>query len=255
MTDAPDSGVLNINVKDTLRFFDEKPVWAGKNVTAIVGMIGEDLNAACFRHYMESKGAKVTVLQDTVGTGGSKGPRLDRWIIVDWDWPDGRSRTVFQTEIKNWSAFAIGGEKLSVQASRKEVAKYKKGRWESKWDPKHGTLRTKDIAKVLVPMKPPSYLEQERENLRPLLIFWEAVGPSRPANNHLFCKPGPTYNFPFTPPSTWPELGPCEFPELWVFSVSSYLRSLPDATIELQMPNAADRLGILDRLFFTTPAT
>ena len=243
MTDTPSSDLVKINVKEILSFFDEKPDWSIKHATSVVGVIGEDLNAACFQRYMESNGAKATVLQDPVGTGKRKGPRLDRWIKVDC--PHG-SRTLFQTEIKNWSAHAIGGETLPVDASHAEVTKYKQKRWKDKWDSRKRTLKNDYIAKVMVPMKPPSDLGLKEENIRPLLIFWEALGPK--ARSHLFCMTNLTYNFPFNIPSTWPNSMTYEFPELWVFSVSSYLRSIKDAIIELPMPNVASRLQALERL-------
>ncbi len=104
-------------VKELLHFFDEKPDWSRGQATSVVGVIGEDLNTACFQSYLESTGGSAKVLTDTksskplsVTTGKQKGPRLDRWMDVNW--PDGSS-TVFQTEIKNWSAHAIGGKVLS----------------------------------------------------------------------------------------------------------------------------------------------
>ena len=68
------SEFVTINVEETLRFFDEKPDWSIKQATGVVGVVGEDLNAACFQRYVESKGAKATVLCNSVTTGGRKGP-------------------------------------------------------------------------------------------------------------------------------------------------------------------------------------
>ena len=242
---ASSSELVMINVKEILSFFDEKPDWSINHVSGVAGVVGEDLNVSCFQRYIESSGAKVTVRADPVTTGRRKGPRLDRWIVVDW--PDER-RTVFQTEIKSWSAHAFGGRMLPVRATPEEVAKYKRPRWQMMWDSRRRTLTFKEIGKVLVPMKPPADLEGQ--DILPLLIFWEALGPPDQAERHLFIMEGPTGGFPFTPPPTWPDAG--KFPALWVFSVSSYLRSIPDACIELRMPVAADRLRILKRLFSNT---
>ena len=235
---------VTINVEEILRFFDEKPEWAIGHVAGVVGVVGEDLNVSCFQRYIESSGAKVTVRADPVTTGRRKGPRLDRWIVVEW--PDGR-RTVFQTEIKSWSAHAFGGRMLPVRATPEEVAEYKRPRWQMMWDSTRRTLTFKEVAKVLVPMKPPADLEGEE--ILPLLIFWEALGSPDQAGRHLFKTEGPTGGFPFTPPPTWPDAG--KFPALWVFSVSSYLRSIRDTDIELRMPNAARRIEIIGKLFST----
>ena len=248
-TDGSDGGssseFVAINVEEVLRFFDEKPDWSIKQVAAVVGVVGEDLNAACFQHYVESTmGAKVTVRTDPVTTGRRKGPRLDRWIVVDW--PD-KARTAFQTEIKSWSAHAFGGRTLPVRATPEQVAEYKRPRWQMMWDRDRRTLTFREIAKVLVPMKPPCDLGADE--ILPLLIFWEVLGRPDQAESHLFKAEGPTGGFSFDPPATWPPAG--TFPALWVFSVSSYLRSIRDTSVELHMPNAARRLQILRRLFST----
>ncbi len=251
-----DVSLLRINVKEVLRFFDEKPDWSDKHATGVVGIVGEDLNTACFQHYIKSKGGVARVLREPkpdkplkVTTGKPTGPRLDRWIKVDWA---DESKTVFQAEIKNWSAWAIGGEILRVDATPDEVDNYKHARWEGRWHtPKH-TLRASHTAKVLVRMKPPHGVDKET-TIRPLLILWEAIAPRDQTNNHLFCINAPTLDFPFSLPPTWPNPYKSPelwgFPELWIFSVSSYLRSVSDASIELNMPDAVARLGILSRLF------
>lgn len=239
---ACSSPTLSVNRKELLRFFDEKPPESKGQATSIVGVVGEDLNAACFQHYLESRGATVCVRNQPVTTGEQKGPRLDRWIDVTCS---DESRIVFQTEIKNWSAHAVGGKTLLTLASPSEERDYKQARWKHHWDTQCRTLKDKSTAKVLVRMQPPQGIDEEV--IRPLLIFWEAIGPAEQANDHLFKVGSPTFVFPFPRPEGWPET--CEFSELWVFSVSSYLRSLPDAAIELCMPNAANRLQILGRLF------
>ena len=205
-------------------------------------MVGEDLNTACFKSHMESVGPSAEILLRAgsdrplpVTTGRQKGPRLDRWIRVDWQ--DG-SKTVFQTEIKNWSAHAFGGSVLPVEATRKEVKDYKQTRWERHWDRRRRVLKHPETKKVLVSMKPPGGVEPKI--VRPLLIFWEAIGPRSQAGKHLF---------KVALPKTF------EFPELWVFSVSSYLRSVlgtnTEDSIELEMSASAARLRILNRLFST----
>ena len=248
---ASSLSLVTANVEGLLRFFDEKPDWSKKHATGIVGIVGEDLNAACFQHYLKSKGARADVLRYPgsnrplpVTTGNLKGPRLDRWIEVVW--ADG-SKTVFQTEIKNWSAHAFGGKSLSTSATPEEVTNHSQARWEVHWHSRRRTLKGANTAKVMVRMKPPAGVDQK--NIRPLLIFWEAMGPRSQAGNHLFKVDNPTRDFPFELPSTWPS--PYGFPDLWIFSVSSYLRSIRDVSIELDMPDASLRLQILNSLFST----
>ena len=246
MASDPFSPLVTISPKEVLRFFDEKPPWSSKQATSIVGIVGEDLGAACFQHYLKSRKASSCVRESPVTTGRQRGPRLDRWIDVDW--PDG-SRTVFQTEIKNWSAHAVGGKVLPVSATHAEVTDYRQERWEHLWSKNLHTLNRHDTAKVLLRMNPPGDID--KSIIRPLLIFWEAVGPR--GEDHLFRMDDLTCNFGFPLPGTWPnpENHPdrWDFNELWVFSVSSYLRSIREARIELNMPNAARRIQILDNLF------
>lgn len=247
MKSVASSPQVTINPRELLRFFDEKPAWSIGHATSVVGIAGEDLNAACFQHYLEARCAKVRVLDTPVTTGQTRGPRLDRWIDVAWS---SGSRTVFQTEIKNWSAHAVGGKVLPVSASPEEVAVYKQARWERRWDEERQTLNWHPTAKVLVRMKPPEGIDER--SIRPLLILWEAIGPRDKAEDHLFSV-NVTCDFNFPLPSTWPTPNErpnlWDFQELWVFSVSSYLRSIPEASVELYMPNVAHRLGVLERMF------
>ena len=239
---------VTINRKELLTFFDEKPEWSRKQATAIVGVVGEDLNATCFLHYLTSIGAKANILNCPVTTSRPKGPRLDRWIDVKWR--DG-SRTVFQTEIKNWSAHALGGKTLGINASPEDVEKYKEARWKHRWDMEHHTLRrsrsVKKLAKALVRMNPPEGRGVDEKIVSPLIIFWEALGPRDNSDDHLF-RVEVSPRFQFEIPDTWPT-DHSDFQELWVFSVSSYLRSLNVDTIELRMPIATQRLSILGQLF------
>lgn len=236
--DAVDTGTLTVNRLALLKFLDVKSDYSRGHATGVVSVVGEDLNAACFRRYAESKGAVVEVLPNPVTTGQKQGPRLDRWIKADW--PDG-NRILYQAEIKNWSAHAIGGKNLPVDAKPQKVADYKQDRWKRHWNSKSSILKGNSCAKVLVPMQRPGGLEAR--TIRPLLIFWEALGP-QDADDHLFRVAARRPHYPDLPKFTEPT-------ELWVFSVSSYLRSLTDETICLPMPNAARRLRALTGMFAT----
>ena len=240
MASAPTSLDLTASVEGLLRFFDEKPEWSEGHATGEVGVVGEDLSTACIMHYLKSRGAGGAVVMRhssnqpyPVSTGRQKGPRLDRWIQVDWG---NGSITVFQTEIKNWSAHSLSGKILSIGATPEEVALHKQERWDLRWD--GSKLRPAHAAKVLVRMKPPSGIDPKR--VRPLLIFWEPIGPRSQSDDHLFHIALPRAAD-----------GSDDFPELSVFSVSSYLRSFQGTQthIELHMPNTACRLSILSKLF------
>ena len=230
--------LVTVNVEELVRFLDEKPSWSVGHATAVVGIAGEDLGAACFGHYVQSKGGTAEILKKAgtcrprpVTTGKKKGPRLDRWIRTEW--PGGS--LVFQAEIKSWSAHAIGGRVLPVGATREEVKDYKQERWQRHWNPEQSRLRGPHTLKVLLRMKVPGGVDPEC--VRPLLILWEALAPGDQAGEHLF--------------SVRLSDGLFEFPELWVFSVSSYLRGVlerGEKVLRLAMPDTASRLESLKRI-------
>ena len=231
---------VTVQVEDLLRFFDEKPDWSLKRATSVVGIAGEELNAACFQHYVKSKGGSACVLREyktdkplPVTTGKMKGYRLDRWIRVAWS--DG-SVFVYQVEIKNWSAHAIGGRIIPVAVTAEELRATKVTLWRRHWDEGRHCLRWTGTSKVLTRMSVPDGVDKCA--VRPLLIFWEALAPEGEMDKHLF-------NVKVA------EDSPGDFKDLWVFSVSSYLRSVQASTLDLDMPETASRLGVLRRLFQT----
>ena len=229
---------LVVDVQETICFFDEVPDYSYKQATSIVSVVGEDLAVGCFQKHLEDEGATVCVrymgegtyvYPESVTTGHLRGPRLDRWIIVDC--PDG-GRTVFQTEIKNSSAHAFSGVKVPLDISVEDLRAYKQKEWSGAWDPESQSLRDPGAAKVLVPMRVPDCLSGS--HVKPLLIYWTPIAPESEPDSYLFkVATGHT----------------CPFSELCVFSVSSYLRSLREAKIALRMPVAATRLRILNHLF------
>ena len=252
MLNASSTDTLTVNVKELLKFFDEKHDAKKGDATGIVAVVGEDLNTAIFQHYAAARGDHFEVVQKRdksgnptgphpVTPGGKYGPWLDRWLAVK---PHQGRRFLYQTEIKGWSANAFGGTTLSVDANGSKVADYKQKQWETRWDSKHQTLNLAATAKVLVPMKPPA--DFANLPIRPLIMFWEAIGPKGTTDDHLFSVEV-TYNFSFNPPDTW--IIDKKFEKLWVFSVSSYLRSLKELAIHLPMPDAARRIQTLNRLF------
>ena len=218
-----------VDVRETIKFFDEIPDYSVKQATSVVSVAGEDLAAGCLQRYLEQKGATVCVRHESVTTGKQKGPRLDRWIVVNW--PDG-SQVTFQTEIKNSSAHATQGVKLPLNIPVKELRDYKKKMWEKLWNLNTQSIEDYGHGKVLTRMKPPSDLADS--NILPLLILWTPIAPASESDSCLFKV------------STNPS---CCFRELWVFSISSYLRSIGESKICLRMPIAVKRLQILNRLF------
>ena len=117
------------------------------------------------------------------------------------------------------------------------------------------------MAKVLIPMKRPEGTDH-RDRL-PLLIYWNPLGPQdcrlrqdQVEGGHLFKMTHVTYEFGFPKPHSW-KINP-KFNELWVFSVSSYLRSIKkenSGQLRLTMPNAFGKIRALSKLVRVAPET
>jgi len=156
-------------------------------------------------------------------------------------------RTLYQVEIKNWSATAIGGRELQLDADPAILRAYKQERWLKHWDSERGSFRHKYVEKVLSRMKIPTRADDDSGQLRPILppiqphevepmlCFWWAVHPDGD-DESLF-----SYSLPTGHTSG--------FSSLTVFSMSSYLRSLPDDEVVLEMPVASRRIDWLNKLF------
>ena len=136
---------LTINRHDLLSFFDVKTPETRGHVSAVVGMVGEDLGIALLRKcLLEQHGISSRVVTEngvpivpTNGTG--KGHRLDRWLLTD-ETPE-KKRTLYQVEIKNWSATAIGGKDLALDATPEVLRAYGRERWLKHWDSEKGSFR------------------------------------------------------------------------------------------------------------------
>ena len=165
-------------------------------------------------------------------TGSRTDKRLDKWILVN---NDGK-RTLYQTEIKNWSSHSIGGQALAIDASEQQAVNTAHLMFKNQFDEKRRTLRYPTTEKVLTRMRPPINVEQQR----PLLCFWFPILPSTITDPSIAFSRVPVINE--------------NFGELDVFSLSLYLRSLYNkgqegTYIELELPVLEARLEIIQKLF------
>ena len=218
---------MHVDILTALRFFDEKPRSSHGHATSIVAVAGEDLGAALLARCLRQQGALAEVLPDLCTQRTRKGYRLDRWIRCT----QGSATVHYQVEVKNWSAHAIGGKVLKVDASPEEVSAYKIERWEKEWDGATFRGGMNGMRKVLIPMKP---LHPE-DTVEPIACYWFALHPEGKRE-------------PFFPV----QIDNANFSRVWVFSMSAYLRELREAglsMIELEMPDTAARAEWLKRLF------
>lgn len=222
---------MKLNRKELIDFFDNKKDDIRHDISSVISVVGEDFGAALFKHYYKRKYRKEVIVSPcpvlgVTELGTRKGPRLDRWIYIE------RLKnkfTAYQTEIKNWSAYAIGARKICPDCKTISNIGYKN------WEERFKRLKDKDKNgenKVFYPMKKPKDFPKNYV-LEPLIIYW-----------FILSKNGKDLNPFFTI-----DVSIKGFKKLNVFSMSNYLRFIKDEEIVLDMPSAEKRIRLLDKYF------
>ncbi len=233
---------MKFNIPKLLQFLDDpdnsvdiEPGEKNRNrghATSIIGLIGEDLNAAVFRHYRDNQ---VEILQENVVQGFKAGKWLDRWIA------DHEQKVLYQCEIKNWAGASLGGRTLPVEAAaeaQREIAAYNLSRLTNYFT--EDTGHPSNLTKVLLPMRRPS--GYETYEVRPLLILWMLV-----TSNPEALTPLSHFDTARIPMET-------AFTELDIFSVSLYLRNILKSgieIIELATPHIEERMKLMNSFMST----
>jgi len=210
--------VVEIDRRELLAFFDQAPDSTRGHATSIVAVAGEELGLALLVDYFNRTRVAARILPGSCTQGAPRGHRLDGWVEA--------GDTLYQVEVKNWSAHSIGGTALPATLSEGEMAAFRRKRWNEVW--RNGNLVDAPAQKVLERMRPPV----EHSNVRPLIVFWVPMHPEGRADAL------------FTVSTT-----SAHFPELTVFSMSNYLRGLSEDRVSLNLPHTAARLAWLARLF------
>ena len=247
-----DNNQLTLDIRETLTFFDEQPEDSIGHATALALLMGEDLASAAFLHCLGNAGGKnLGILPGTVKRTGKYGPWLDRWISANYRGRD----LLFQAEVKSTSAHGMTGVPVPICIPKDQLQEQKWKAWSREWDSSRRTFRDSNYRKVLVRMDPPEDYVSGRE-LIPLLLCWRLLGAPKDDgiehivdDGHLFRVNEPS-SIPYPQSPDRPTLV-MDFKELWVFSVSSYFRSLLDSgesKIRLNMPEAQARLGFLNKI-------
>lgn len=223
---------MKLNIKELLDFFDNAKDSEKGDASAFMAILGEDLNASAYGHFRNNK---VKILNDSVLPGTNKGQRLDRWIVDN--------KILYQCEIKNWGATAIGGKRLKSDASDeeiKEIVEYYLDR-ELKNSLSNKGEYPNRVTKVLLKMKSPKGYEKLK--IEPLLIYWMPISFNKNGLEPLSVVSIKSLDLPIE------KIG---FSKLNIFSVSLYFRQLykngrGKKFIDLDMPHLEHRIKILNK--------
>jgi len=211
---------MRISVKEVLRFFDtDREV--KHYAPAVKAMLGDEFGLQLLCHYFRNQAKQAEIISRRATTGGRTGHRLDGWLKVG----SGRRAVLYQVEVKMWSATSLGGKILPLDVPRRDLREHKRMTWKHYWT--GTTFRSKSLKKVLCPMTPP-YPEP---TVRALACLWD---PMHPNGGHA-----PLFRV---------RLRGGRFRELWIFSMSSYIRQLHRSEIELDLPEVENRLRWVRRI-------
>jgi hypothetical protein len=219
---------VRINREEILQLFDKYNPKLKGNISSIIAVVGEDLGVALFQHFCKTrlKCSKIDVSTENVNTGKNKGPRLDRWIYVYY----GKKKCIaYQTEIKNWSVYAV--DQYS-QLNDSNFNKITRKAWTNCQKRLLSKKRWNKENKVLCVMKKPKDFPLKAVQ-KPLIIYWFAFFNDKYEDN------------PFFPV----KISRGSFGELYVFSMSNYLRMLDCKVINLNMPVAEKRISWIKKYF------
>ena len=218
---------MKIDREKFIRFFDEKSKdgsHGGSDVTAIIGLLGEDLLLGVLQHFWKSsEGVESKILDYKCNPGSLKGSRLDAWLLKKARKKD----ELYQVEVKNWAVYAIGGKELKLDASKQDLEAYSQKNWNEHFAPEK--IPSKGVRKVLEPMKKPSGYTHLASI--PLVCFWFFIAESiaNPYSKRRYS----------------------DGREVHVFSASAYLRSLKDDYVDIEMPRAERRTRLLSDMILT----
>ena len=119
---------IEVKIRELLEFFDEAPKESKKHATSVVAVAEEELGIALLIRYLKQQGKPAEIIGDRCTQGTNKGYRLDAWVGT------GTDNVLYQVEVKNWSAHAIGGKELAINATPEMCTNYRKKMWKAQWD-------------------------------------------------------------------------------------------------------------------------
>lgn len=241
-----------VNLKKLIKVFDEHNEIYKGHTTSIIGLIGEDLNAAIFADYLvrrkKLKNVEVLPYRVKIEQKHVRGRELDRWIKAD--------NTLYQTEIKNWCCFKIAGYKLLLKAKTEDVRELTKNLWKrelkDQYKDKNSIKNLTGVSKVLIKMKIPDEIKGYKK-AEPLVIHWMPI--SNNSADPLFSLKIQNLRMGKRLTKQIRE----NFKKINYFSCSLYVRELVnksqtklDPKLDLDLPNIKARMNIIKQLINLT---
>lgn len=233
----------SVNLTKLIEVFDEHNNKYKGHTTPVIGFIGEDLNAAIFTDYLirRKKAKNVEILSYPVNTGQERvrGRELDRWIKAD--------NILYQTEIKSWCSFQIGGYKLLLESTEQKTKELANEKWERELNEHYNNIENfGKVSKVLAKMKIPDDLIKKCKIVEPLVIHWMPISKKEatPFFSHPIKNLGMNAKFAKQIQKT--------FATVNYFSCSLYIRELiskdKKENLDLVLPNVGVRMDIIKKL-------
>ena len=202
---------MKLNIQKTIKLFDEKIPENGGHISGIIGLFGEELLIQIFAHYLKAIEYEVSIYNEIPKTGNLKGSRLDAWI----ECKKGNQRFLYQTEVKNWSAYAVGGKSVPLNIDEKKLRKQSRDRHDQQFNEHFQKSQKTIVNKVLIPMMPPK--NANVKIAKPVVIYWWPISQDG-TNPFMRFRPNKKLLKKLKSPSN--------FRQVFVFSASLYLRSL-----------------------------
>lgn len=232
--------MIEINIEELLNLYDvvntcEGPLDSSfdSHVSAITGMIGEDLVLGLFQHYWDNKrrGNTPEILSYDCKIEMPSKRKLDAWVICK---TSRGVHTLYNTEIKNWSSYSRGMRTYEQPENDAEATE----RWQRLIETSN---RNESLSKVTFAARR-SDIEHKRDmsgskvgklTPKPLLCMWTPIATRESGNQCFFAEmDGDSYLHGVS-----------------VFSASLYLRSLRDKkTVNIKAPRAEHRLRQRERI-------
>lgn len=249
---------ITLNIKELIEFYDCKEEGLTKPASSISGLIGEDLIAGLFKHYLENSydfnknEERIEIKDISIKSAGRTGKMLDRWILHQ---KKGGYKVAYQTEIKNWSVHSLGGKSLpplDLKNPFQGILECAKSNFSKTWRKDElgkGGFIDKSVGKVLKLMKEDEVVKNAV--IVPLVCFWMPIcneDVKSAENLSPFFEKECSNNIEINP-----FVNDGKFDKVYFFSASIYLRSIlknnPEKEfIDISSNNINSRINFLKNL-------